>query len=113
MAASGQIHAASSAAARPAAGASGALAPFAHGASTRSKRPPAVPVKLVDINSASPAELKTLPGIADAEVDRIIAGRPFLTKAELVTRKVIATGPYLSLKDRVIAMQKTKPQAKP
>ena len=38
---------------------------------------PAAKVKLVDINSASKAELKKLPGINDAEADKIIAGRPY------------------------------------
>jgi DNA uptake protein ComE-like DNA-binding protein len=88
-----------------------ALHPLTGTASAAKKAAPAAPVKLVDINSASKAELKTLPGIGDAEADRIVAARPFLTKAELVTKKVIPTGPYLSLKNRVIAMQKGKPKA--
>ncbi len=86
--------------------------PPAHAASRPGKkRPPAAPVKLVDINSASLADLKKLPGIGDAEAARIIANRPYLTKAELVTKKVLPTGPYLSLKARVVAMQKPRPKA--
>jgi competence protein ComEA len=73
---------------------------------------PAQPVKLVDINSASAKELKTLPGIGDAEAARIIAGRPYLTKADLVTKSVLQTGPYLSLKDQVVALQKSPPKSK-
>ena len=61
------------------------------------------PVKLVDINSASRQELKTLPGIGDAEADRIIADRPYLSKTELVSQGVLPVGPYVSLKDRVVA----------
>jgi DNA uptake protein ComE-like DNA-binding protein len=92
----------------------GASAPATRtAAAAAKKRPPAAPVKLVDINSAGRAELKTLPGIGDAEVDKIIAGRPFLTKAELVTKQVLPTGPFLALKGRVVAMQKTLPKAKP
>lgn len=72
----------------------------------------AAPAKLIDINSAPRAALKTLPGIGDVEADRIVACRPFLTKTELVTKKVIPAGPYLSLKDRVIAMQRGKPNVK-
>jgi DNA uptake protein ComE-like DNA-binding protein len=71
-------------------------------AATASK-PPAP----IDINSASHAQLKTLPGIGDVEADRIISGRPYLSKAELATRDAIPTGVYLSLKDRVIAKQKS------
>lgn len=63
------------------------------------------PVKLVDINSAGRAELKTLPGIGDAEADRIIAGRPYLSKAELVTKNVMPEGVYVSLRKQIIARQ--------
>jgi len=69
---------------------------------------PAVPVKLVDINSASKAQLKTLPGIGEAEAQKIADGRPYLSKADLVTSKVLPAGIYLSLKNRIIA----KPVAK-
>lgn len=63
-------------------------------------------IKLVDINSAGKAELKKLPGIGDADADKIIAGRPYLTKAHLVTRKIIPAGVYESIKKRIIAKQK-------
>lgn len=74
---------------------------------------PAAKVKLVDINSAGKKELKTLPGIGDAEADKIIAGRPYLTKAHLTTRNILPREVYESLKTRVIAMQKQDPPAKP
>ncbi len=80
-------------------------------AAAKTKKSPAVPIRLIDINSASRAQLKTLPGVGNAEVDKIIAGRPYLSKAELVTKKVIPTGPYLSLKNRIIAMQKIPPKS--
>ena len=76
------------------------------------KSAPAAPVELVDINSASRAQLKALPGIGDVEADRIISGRPYHSKADLAEREVIATGVYLSMKDRIIAKQKTVPKAK-
>ena len=93
--------------------ATGMAAPLPHGAQAAKKAKPAAPVKLVDINSASRAELKKLPGVGDAEADKIIANRPFLSKAELVTKGVMPAGPYLSLKTRVIAMQKTMPKPAP
>ena len=66
--------------------------------------------KPVDINSASKAELKKLAGIGEAEADRIIAGRPYLSKAHLVTRKVIPHGVYEQIRKQIIAIQ--KPEAK-
>ena len=91
---------------------------WAHGAgpSSASDAAPAKPAsgaadarkqlaKPVDINSASAEELKTLPGIGDAEAAQIIAGRPFSTKAQLVTKNIVDIGQYQSLKQRVVASQ--------
>ena len=49
----------------------------------------------------------TLPGIGAAEAGRIIANRPYLTKTELVTKNVLPVGPFLSIKNLVVAMPKT------
>ncbi len=86
--------------------------PAATHASAVSTSKKAAPVKLVDINSASRAQLKALPGIGDAEADRIIAGRPYRSKADLAAHKVLPTGIYLSLKSRIIARQRGMPTAK-
>lgn len=72
----------------------------------------AEPVKLVDINSASRAELKTLPGIGDAEADRIVAHRPYLTKTELADKNVLPLGPFISVRRRVVALQATTPASR-
>lgn len=76
--------------------------------SAKVKRAKAAKVKLVDINGADKAELKTLPGISDADAEKIIAGRPYLSKANLVTHKIISLGVYQQLKEKVIAKQKKK-----
>jgi competence protein ComEA len=73
---------------------------------------PTVVAHYVDINSASRKELMTLPGIGRAEADKIIANRPYLTKTELVTKQVLPVGPYMSLKNLVVAMQPMKPKGK-
>ena len=65
----------------------------------------AAKVKLVDINSAGKAELKKLPGIGDAQADKIIAGRPYLSKAKLVTQDILPRETYEGLKALVIARQ--------
>jgi DNA uptake protein ComE-like DNA-binding protein len=66
----------------------------------------------IDVNSATRAQLLTLPGIGNAEADRIVAGRPYLSKADLASKRVIPTGVYLSLKGRVIAKQDRMPTPK-
>lgn len=73
----------------------------------------AAKVTLVDINSASKDELKTLPGVTDEVAAKIIAGRPYLSKAHLLTRKIVDAGGYENLRTLVIAKQKSSPEAKP
>ena len=68
-----------------------------HGAKTTAKKGPAPQVVLVDINSASREELKKLPGIGDAQADKIIAGRPYLSKAHLQTRNIVSPLVYQGL----------------
>jgi DNA uptake protein ComE-like DNA-binding protein len=66
------------------------------------------PTKAVDINSATKAQLKKLPGVTDEDADKIIAGRPYLSKAHLVTRSpaVISRTLYNQLQGKIVAAQK-------
>jgi competence protein ComEA len=81
-------------------------------ASAKGAKPPAK-VKLVDINSASKKELKTLPDIGDADADKIIAGRPYLSKAHLVTHDIVSRPTYEHIKTLVVAKQKSEYLPKP
>jgi len=74
--------------------------------------PPATATKkLVNLNAATAKELKGLPGGSDEEAARIIAGRPYNSKALLVTNKVISEGRYVEIKALVVAGEGSKPPA--
>lgn len=64
--------------------------------------------KLVDINSATDAELKGVPGIGEAYAAKIIAGRPYANKAQLKSRKVVPSSVYEQIKELLIAKQAKK-----
>jgi len=83
----------------------------APGKAPTAKPPATAKKKLVNLNAASRQELKGLPGGSDDEAARIIAGRPYNSKAFLVTDQVISMGRYAEIKALVVAGEPTKPAA--
>ncbi len=59
--------------------------------------------EMLDINSASKEDLMKLPGIGDATADKIIAGRPFTMKSELLKKGIVTRATYAKIKGMVIA----------
>ena len=62
---------------------------------------------LIDINSATEAQLSTLPGVAKARSEAIIKGRPYKGKDELLSKKIVPENVYNDIKDKIIAKQKS------
>jgi DNA uptake protein ComE-like DNA-binding protein len=83
-----------------------AIAPVFNVAQT--PKPAAATAAPLDINTATPDQLKAIPGIGDAYAKRIIDGRPYTAKNQLVTRGILPQATYNKIKDQIIASHPKK-----
>ncbi len=67
--------------------------------------------KPVDINNASVEQLAKVPGLDKAHAMKIVASRPYPTRAWLVTKGILSETKYAEVKDYLVATPNTSPRA--
>jgi competence protein ComEA len=72
---------------------------------TKSEKPAATKKEPLDINTAPEDELKALPGVGDAYAKKIVDGRPYKRKDELVQKKILPKTIYDKIQSQIIARQ--------
>lgn len=92
---------------QPAAKSDSKMAPAPKAPAAESKMAPAPKVELLDINSATAEQLAELPGIGKAYSAKIVAGRPYKGKDDLVKKNLVPQKTYDGIKDKIIAKQKS------
>ena len=83
------------------------MAPAPKAPAADSKMAPAPKAELLDINSATIDQLEALPGVGKAYSAKIVAGRPYKGKDDLVNKSIVPQKTYDGIKDKIIAKQKS------
>jgi DNA uptake protein ComE-like DNA-binding protein len=70
------------------------------------------PSEKLDINRATKDQLEALPGIGSTYSQKIIDGRPYHSKRDLLTRKIVPQKTYDGIQDKIIAHRATAAKTK-
>jgi len=89
--------------AAPALAGTQASTPATHPKSHPAAQAAAPAAELLDLNTATEAQLVALPGVGEAYAKKIIAGRPYKSKDELVHRKIVPESVYREFSEKVVA----------
>lgn len=81
------------------------MAPAGKTAPASKMAPAKSDVEKLDINTATKEELMAFKGIGDKYSDKIIAGRPYAKKDQLVSKKILPEATYKKISDQIIASQ--------
>ena len=57
----------------------------------------------LDLNTATKDQLTSLPGITDADAQKIVDGRPYRAKNQLLSKGIISKDEYAKIKGQIVA----------
>ena len=57
----------------------------------------------LDLNTATKDQLMSLPGITDADAQKILDGRPYRAKNQLLSKGIISKDEYAKIKGQIVA----------
>ncbi len=70
-------------------------------------------VPLLDINVATLSQIAGLPGMGPVYARRVVEGRPYTAKNQLVTRGILPQASYEKIRDRIVAHRATAVKSAP